>query len=136
MLLLRSVIEGQYWEALPYIVPVFGITSICCLLAIRWAEEQFQSESVLFRESERLDLGRWLVHLVRDRGETPTFAQGVLCVGAILVIQFFVTMATSSAAVSVVERGIDFQFLLQAMFNQPGGLHRAARRDVYAAVHE
>lgn len=117
VLVLRSLIEGQYWEALPFIVPVFGVTSICCLLAIRWAEEQFQSESVLFRESERLDLGRWLVHLVRDRSETPTFAQGIICVGAILVIQFFVTMATSSAAIRVAENGIDFQFLLQAMFN-------------------
>lgn len=117
VLLLRSVIEGQYWEALPYVVPVFGITSMCCLLAIRWAEEQFESESVLFRESERLDLGRWLVHLVRDRGETPTFAQGVLCVGAILIVQFFVTIATSAAAAGVVENGINLKFLLQAMFN-------------------
>lgn len=117
VLLLRSLIEGQYIEALPYIVPVFGVTSICCLLAIRWAEEQFQRESVLFRESERLDLGRWLLHLVRDKAETPTFAQGVLCVGAILIVQFFVTMATSSAAIKAAANGIDFQFLLQAMFN-------------------
>ncbi len=117
VLLLRSLIEGQYWEALPYVVPVIGITSICCLLAIRWAEEQFQRESVLFRESERLDLGRWLVHLVRDRAETPTFAQSVLCVGTILIVQFFVTIATSSAAIKAAENGIDFQFLLQAMFN-------------------
>ncbi len=117
VLLLRSLIEGQYWEALPYIVPVIGITSICCLLAIRWAEEQFQRESVLFRESERLDLGRWLVHLVRDRAETPTFAQSVLCVGTILIVQFFVTIATSSAAIKAAVNGIDFRFLLQAMFN-------------------
>lgn len=117
VLLLRAVIEGQYWDALPFIVPVFGITSICCLLAIRWAQEQFESESVLFRESERLDLGRWLVHLVRDRAETPTFAQAILCVGAILVIQFFITMATSGAALRAAEQGIDFGFLLRAMFN-------------------
>ncbi len=112
VLLLRSFIEGQYWEALPYIVPVFGVTLICCLLAIRWAEEQFQSESILFRESERLDLGRWLVHLVRDRAETPTFTQGIMCVGAILVVQFFVKLALSSAAI----HGVDFAFFLQSMF--------------------
>ncbi|MEM8946262.1 MAG: ABC transporter permease subunit/CPBP intramembrane protease [Planctomycetota bacterium] len=117
VLLLRSMIEGQYWEVLPYVVPVCGVTSICVLLAIRWAQEQFESESVLFRESERLDLGRWLVHLVRDRGETPTFAQGILCVGAILVVQFFVTMATSAQAVEAAKEGINFRFLLGAMFN-------------------
>ena len=114
VLLLRSVIEGQYWEALPYIVPVFGITSICCLLAIRWAEEQFQTESVLFRESERLDLGRWLVHLVRDKTETPTFAQGVLCVGVILVVQFFLKLVISSVAIQ--RESLDFGFFFQATF--------------------
>ena len=30
---------------------------LACLLAIRWAVDQFNSESVLFRESERLDVG-------------------------------------------------------------------------------
>ncbi len=112
VLLLRSAIEGQYWEALRYVVPVVGITLMCCLLAIRWAEEQFNKESVLFRESERLDLGRWLVHLVRDRAETPTFAQGIICIGAILVVQFFVKLALSSAAV----HGVDFAFFLQSVF--------------------
>ena len=112
VLLLRSMIEGQYLEALPYIVPVFGITMICCLLAIRWAEEQFQNESILFRESERLDLGRWLVHLVRDRSETPTFAQGVFCSGLILMLIFFMNLAMSSLAVGE----IDFWFFFQTTF--------------------
>jgi len=112
VLLLRSVIEGQLLQAAYFVVPVVGVTLICCLLAIRWAEEQFNSESVLFRESERLDLGRWLVHLVRDRTETPTFAQGFFCVVLILVIQFFVKLAMSAAAGS----GIDYAFFRQAIF--------------------
>ncbi|NOY30282.1 MAG: CPBP family intramembrane metalloprotease [Planctomycetes bacterium] len=112
VLLLRSVIEGQLLQAAYFVVPVFGVTLICCLLAIRWAEEQFNSESVLFRESERLDLGRWLVHLVRDRTETPTFAQGFFCVVLILVIQFFVKLAMSAAA----GNGIDYAFFRQAIF--------------------
>ncbi len=112
VLLLRSLIEGQYLEALPYIIPVFGITFICCLLAIRWAEEQFQSESILFRESERLDLGRWLVHLVRDRSETPTFAQGAVCSGLILILIFFMNVAMSSMATG----DIDFRFFFQTTF--------------------
>ena len=39
-------------------------------LALRWAVEQFQSEEVLFREAERLDVGLWLRRLFR-RGRAP-----------------------------------------------------------------
>ena len=95
VLLLRSVIEGQYALALKFVWPVLGVTFICCLLAIRWAEEQFNRESVLFRESERLELGRWLVHLVRDRQATPSFAQAALCVAIILITQFFVSLSAA-----------------------------------------
>ena len=112
VLLLRSVIEGQYMQALPFVLPVVGVTLVCCLLAIRWVEELFSRESVLFRESERLELGRWLVHLVRDRGETPTFGQGVLCVALILVVQFFVNLALSARGGA----GLDFSFLAQTIF--------------------
>ncbi|BBO33485.1 ABC transporter permease subunit/CPBP intramembrane protease [Lacipirellula parvula] len=96
VLLLRSVIEGQYAEALRFVVPVLAVTFICCMLAIRWAEEQFNRESVLFRESERLELGRWLVHLVRDRQATPSFAQASLCVALILIVQFFVSLSAAA----------------------------------------
>jgi sodium transport system permease protein len=89
MLLLRTLIEGQYWEALRYGVPVIGVTAVCCLLAIRWAVDQFNNESVLFRESERLDLGLWLRHLVRDRLDTPTAGEAILCGVLLLVIRFF-----------------------------------------------
>jgi len=110
VLLLRSFIEGQYWEALPYVLPVLGVTLTCCLLAIRWAEEQFNSESVLFRESERLDLGRWLVHLVRDRMEMPSVAQAALCVVAISLLQFFVGLIVSAKSGG----GYDYSFLVQS----------------------
>ncbi|MEX2174364.1 MAG: ABC transporter permease subunit/CPBP intramembrane protease [Pirellulaceae bacterium] len=89
MLLLRTLIEGQYLEALRYSVPVIGVTAACCLLAIRWAIDQFNNESVLFRESERLDLGLWIRHLVRDRLDTPTVGEAILCGVLILVIRFF-----------------------------------------------
>ena len=96
VLLVRAIIEGQFIEALRFAVPVLGVTMMCCLLAIRWVEELFNRESVMFRESERLDLGRWLLHLVRDRRETPTVAQGLLCIALIMVIQFFVNFAMST----------------------------------------
>ncbi len=89
MLLLRAAIEGQYWVVLQYGVPVIGMTAGCCLLAIRWAIDQFNNESVLFRESERLDLGLWLRHLVRDREDLPTAGEAVFCGMLLLVVKFF-----------------------------------------------
>ena len=66
-----------------------GVTLTCCLLAVRWAAEQFNSEEVLFRESERLDMGLWLKHLLRDRGDTPSVPEAVFCGVLILTIKFF-----------------------------------------------
>ena len=112
VLLLRTVIEGQYWQALPYLLPVVGVTIACCLFAIRWAEDQFNRESVLFSESDRLDLGRWLTHFFRDRSETPTFAQGLLCILLVALVQFFVNLALSAQE----GMGSDFRSLAQLLF--------------------
>jgi sodium transport system permease protein len=89
MLLLRSLIEGYYLDALRYSVPVAAVTLACCLAAIRWAIDQFNNESVLFRESERFGIGTWLRHLVRDRGETPAVSAALLCGVLVLVLRFF-----------------------------------------------
>ena len=89
LLLLRSLIEGDLHEALRFVLPVGFVTGACCLLSIRWAIDQFNRESVLFRDSERFHLGYWLVHLVRDRGDTPTAAEAVLCAVVILILRFF-----------------------------------------------
>lgn len=89
MLLLRTLIEGHYGEALRYLVPVGAVTAACCWLAIRWAIDQFHDETVLFRDSERFGLGLWLRHLVRDRQDTPTVAEALLCGVLLLIIRFF-----------------------------------------------
>lgn len=89
MLLLRALMEGQFLEALRYSIPVVGVTAACCLLAIRWAIDQFNNESVLFRESERFGLGLWIRHLVRDRLDTPTVGEALLCGVVILIVRFF-----------------------------------------------
>jgi len=60
MLLLRGLIEGQYADVLPYAAPVCIVTLTCCYLAIRWVVRQFNSESVLFRASEKFAIGPWL----------------------------------------------------------------------------
>lgn len=94
MLLLRTLIEGQYGEALRYILPVGAVTAACCLLAIRWAIDQFHDETVLFRDSERFGLSLWLRHLVRDRGDTPTVAEALFCGVLLLIIRFFAGLMT------------------------------------------
>ncbi len=90
LLLLRMLLEGNGWEALRFVPAVALSTGICCYLAIRWAIDQFNSETVLFRESERLDLRLWLKHLIRDRGDTPTIGAAMACGLLILITQFFV----------------------------------------------
>ena len=96
VLLLKNLVQGNYAEVMPYVVPVSLVTLFCCHLAIRWAIYQFNQESVLFRESERLDLRRWVIHLVRDRRETPSLAEAIFCVVLIFVIQFFTGLAISA----------------------------------------
>jgi sodium transport system permease protein len=112
VLLLRSLVQGDYAEALRYFLPVCTVTFVCCLLAIRWAVYQFNQESVLFRESERLDLRRWIVHLVRDRHDTPSLAEAFFGVVLIYVVQFFTTLAIASHAPA----SNNFSFLALVVF--------------------
>lgn len=91
VLLLKMMLEGQYWEVLRYALPVAAVTGSCCLLAIRWAVDQFNSENVLFRESERGGLGTWFKHLLRDREDTPNVANSVFCGVLILTVYFFMS---------------------------------------------
>jgi sodium transport system permease protein len=95
VLLLRSMLEGDYWEAFLYSPIVIAVTLASCLMAIRWAVEQFNSEAVLFRESERLDLRLWVRRLLRDRKPTPTAAAAGWCALIILTLQFFLNFMIS-----------------------------------------
>jgi len=93
VLLLRTMLEGNYLAALPYLPLVVAVTLCCCWLAIRWATSQFNTESVLFRESERWDVNLWVKHLLRDREPTPSFAEALFCGVLILLIRFFMNFA-------------------------------------------
>ncbi len=97
VVLLRSLLEGDYLPALQFLPVVVAVTLAACLLAIRWAVDQFNSESVLFRESEQLDVGLWFKHLFRDRQPTPTVAAALACGVLILLIQFFVSLGMKSS---------------------------------------
>jgi sodium transport system permease protein len=97
VLLLRMLLEGE-WRAVlwpPMFLPVVAVTGTCCYIAVRWAIDQFNKESVLFRESERLDLRLWLKHTIRNRGATPTASAAVACGLLILIGQFFVGLLMS-----------------------------------------
>lgn len=96
VLLLMGLVQGNYAEVIRYVVPVCVVTLLCCHLAIRWAVYQFNQESVLFRESERFDLRSWVIHLVRDRKDTPTLSEAFFCVALIYVMQFFTQLAISA----------------------------------------
>jgi sodium transport system permease protein len=93
VLLLRCVLEGDYLHAIQFAPTVIAITFAACLLSIRWAVDQFNSESVLFREGERLDLRLWLRHLVRDRQPTPTVAAALACGVLIWLLRFFLGLS-------------------------------------------
>lgn len=89
VLLLRSLIEGDFMVALQHVIPVVVVTLICCWLALLWAIHQFQDERVLFHESEQFSLKSWILHIMRDRGAVPTIAQAFLCGIMLLLIRFF-----------------------------------------------
>jgi sodium transport system permease protein len=107
VLLLKMLLEGHYFEVLRFALPVAAVTGSCCLLAIRWAVDQFNSENVLFRESERGGLGSWFRHLLRDREDTPSTAGAILCGVLILVVYFFMSLM-SGRVLGPVESSADF----------------------------
>jgi len=105
ILLLRSAIEGNYWQSLQYLAPVTVVTLLCCFLAIRWAIEQFNSETVLFRESEQFSIRLWLRHLIHTRRSLPTAGMAIFFAVMVLVARFFLSAIlpspTSSTALAL-----------------------------------
>jgi sodium transport system permease protein len=90
-LLLKSLMSGQYVIAQTYLLPVVVTTLAYAALALRWAVDQFQSESVLFREAERFELGSYLRHIFRDRGPLPSTGAAVACFAAMLTQAWYVS---------------------------------------------
>jgi sodium transport system permease protein len=95
VLLSRALVEGQYLEAIRYLPIVAIVTITCCLLAIRWAVRQFESESVMFRENERWNLRTWIASIWRERDFTASVMEAMLCGAIILVARFFASLATT-----------------------------------------
>ncbi|MBT6153270.1 MAG: CPBP family intramembrane metalloprotease [Planctomycetaceae bacterium] len=88
-LLLKELLSSQgSAETLVYAIPVLVTSVIYSMLALWWAIELFSREDVLFRESERFELGLWLRHLLREKEATPSFTEGVVCIVMIFFLQF------------------------------------------------
>lgn len=101
-LLLRTLMQGDYTEARRYFLLVLVPIVIYGLLSLRWAIDQFKSESVLFREAERFDLKGWLIHLWRDKPPTPSPAQALLCFVLMLSVAWFVSPFLGLSTTSLV----------------------------------
>ena len=95
MLFLRGLIEGQYAECIKYGGPVCIVTFACCWFAVRWVVHQFNSESVLFRPSERFGVGIWFRQVILERHKLPSFSNAILCAGIILIAKFFMMFSVS-----------------------------------------
>ncbi len=100
-LLLKTLMQGDYTEARRYFLLVLVPIIIYGLVSLRWAIDQFKSESVLFREAERFDLRGWFHHLFRDKPRTPSAAQALLCFLLMLVAYWFIAPFLSLSAYSL-----------------------------------
>lgn len=90
---LRSLLEGEYWMAARFTLPVLLVNGWCVYLALGWAVYQFQQESALFRPVERFSLLAWLATLLRPSGPVPALAQVVLLLGVVMSLKVILTAA-------------------------------------------
>jgi sodium transport system permease protein len=100
-LLVRSLVEGQYTQALLHLPMVIGVTMGCLWLAVTWAKRQFENEAVLFGGQEQWELGLWVKHLWRDRQPVATTSQAYACGAIILVALFFGRLAATSVPIDL-----------------------------------
>jgi len=89
-LLLKTMLAGRMDQALPFVLPVLIPTIAYAWMALRWAVNQFESETVLFREAERFDLKSWVLWQLRNKKDRPTADQAALCFVLMLVAGWFI----------------------------------------------
>lgn len=83
--LLTPVMTGQM---LVYAVPVLISSVGYSMLALWWAIELYNSETVLFREAEKFDVRLWLKQLMRTKDAVPMLPEAGFCFVLILLLQF------------------------------------------------
>lgn len=105
-------------EILVFAIPVLMSSIAYSMLALWWAVEQFKSEDVLFRESERFDLRLWLRHLLRDKEPLPTIGQAACCFIVMMLLQFVSLNAVGQALVGTTPEDLNIRILQLAMIQQ------------------
>ncbi|MEZ6089072.1 MAG: type II CAAX endopeptidase family protein [Pirellulaceae bacterium] len=95
-LVVKAFVEGQYAEAVMHLPIVAVVTFGCLYLAVRWAQRQFESEQVLFRDGDQLKLGDWLRHLRRDRHPVASTGHAIMCGMVILIMLFYGRLVVTS----------------------------------------
>ena len=118
MLLKALLMNPNNTEVLVFALPVLMSSCVYGLLSLWWAVEQFKSEEVLFRESERFDLKLWLRHMLRDKDPTPSSGQAAACFILLMLLQFLSISVASKAFVGVPPQEMGMQVMALAMIQQ------------------
>ena len=89
-LLLKGLLLSAHGagDLLMYTIPVLGSSLLYSALSLWWAVDLYNSEGVLFRESEKFDLRSWLKNITRTKEPVPQFAEAIFCFIVILLLQF------------------------------------------------
>ena len=95
VLLLRNLLEGTYWPAAAIsAASVLAVTLAGCLLAIRWAVDQFNSEIGAVPRERAAGLGPLAAAPApRPAGRRPPWPAAVFCGVLILLVRFFMGSA-------------------------------------------
>jgi sodium transport system permease protein len=88
VLLMQAAMEGKLLLAATYLLPVAAVTIGACAIAVRWAVDQFNQESVLFRDTENFDLATWVRYAYTHRPDTPRLAASAMLISLIFIVQF------------------------------------------------
>ena len=75
-------------DLIGYTVPVLISSFGYSALALWWAFDLYNSEGVLFRESEKFDLKIWFMSLTKAKEPVPAFQEAVFCFVVIMMLQF------------------------------------------------
>jgi sodium transport system permease protein len=100
VLLSRALMDGEYGHAMMHLPMVVVVTVLCCLLSVRWAIRQFESENVMFRDIGRASMVQWIRNVWRKREDIPTSNESLLCGLLILVCLFFGRLSLSGLPLS------------------------------------
>ena len=89
VLLMQAAMAGKLALVAIYALPVLVVTFGCCAVAGRWAIDQFNQESVLFRDTENFDIATWARYAFTHRPDTPRLATAAILISLIFITQFF-----------------------------------------------